>query len=348
LLSLLAEFNLDQFKGVFARWPPSGEPVLSSRLASWDVAHYLQLSESGYEPGSHSCAFYPLWPAMIQAVTPLTFGEPMAAALLLCNLLSVAALWLFYDYARNIVGESTSRDALILLLVFPGALFFSVPYTESAYFLLVMGFFRALTHGSIFWIAVLTFLLPFTRAVGVFIVFPLVWHLFEQRRAFRYWLLLASPVIGYAGYFGLMYAWTGNLFEGFEAQKSYPYSPSISNMFHLARFTEVFLNVRTLDGMMDGLLDRALFVLVLLLLPLIYRLDKTWFWYVLPAGVVPAMTSYFMSYRRYIMVLFPVFIVLAQLLARSPKRWLFWYYAIALAVLQAWAIKQFVSFNWAG
>jgi hypothetical protein len=335
LVSLLAEFNVDQFNSAYARWPRSGEPVLSSRLASWDVAHYLQLSESGYERGSHSCAFYPFWPALIRAATALTFGSPFAAALLLTNVLSIGALWLFYEHTRKMVGEDISRDSLILLLAFPGALFFAVPYTESIFFLLAMAFFWALSSRNVSWVAATTLLLPLTRAVGVFILFPLAWHLYEQKRPFKHWLLVACPILGYAGYFGLMHAWTGNPFEGFEAQKAYPYSPSISNMLDLGRFFEVFLHVRTLDGMMDSVLDRAFFVLLLALLPFVYRLNKTWFWYALPMGLVPAMTSYFMSYRRYIMVIFPVFIVLAQLLARTKSRWLLWYYVIGLAALQA-------------
>ena len=177
---------------------------------------------------------------------------------------------------------------------------------------------------------------------------PLAWHLYERRRSIKHWPMLAVPLLGYACYFGVIYLWTGNAFEGFEAQKSYPNSPSIKNMFNVAGFTAAFANVGTLDGMMDSALDRGFFLLVLALLPLVYRLDKTWFWYTLPAGVVPALTSWFMSYRRYVIVLFPIFIVLTQLAAKSKSRWLFWYYVAFMAALQAWAIKQFVNFNWAG
>jgi hypothetical protein len=100
--------------------------------------------------------------------------------------------------------------------------------------------------------------------------------------------------------------------------------------------------------MMDSLFDRALFVLFLCLLPLVYRLNKTWFFYTVAAGSVPALTSWFMSYRRYYVVLFPLFIVMAQLVARAKNRWLFWYYVAILGAIQVWAIIQFTTFNWAG
>ena len=167
-------------------------------------------------------------------------------------------------------------------------------------------------------------------------------------RASDPWLLLLCPLVGYAAYFGLMHVWTGNAFEGFVAQKSYPNSPSIRNAFDVPHFTDALLNVHSLGGMMDGALDRVFFVLFLVLLPMIWRLDRVWFVYALPAGLVPALTSWFMSYRRYFMMLFPAFVVLALLLAKSKNRWLFWYYVVLLAAVQAWAVSQFINFKWAG
>ena len=347
-VAMCLRFNSAQFKSVFARWPSTGTPTLASRLGTWDTAHYLALSEVGYVPGSHSCAFYPLWPAVIHAATPLALGSPLIAGLALANALSLAAFWLLYRLMERRCGEAVGRDALILLLAFPGALFFSFPYTESLYLLMILAFLAGLERERYFWPCLMAFLAPLAKAIGVFLVLPLAWHLLARHKPRRYWLLLLAPLLGYAAYFGLIYAWTGNPFEGYAAQKAYPYSPSIANMFNWHAFSRAFLHIQSVDGMVDSALDRGFFVLFLALLPLVYRVDKTWFFYTLPTGLVPALTSYFMSYRRYIMVCFPVFIVLAQLLAKTKSRWLFWHYVVILAALQAWAIKQFTTFNWAG
>jgi hypothetical protein len=162
-----------------------------------------------------------------------------------------------------------------------------------------------------------------------------------------HWLLLLCPLLGYATYFATMYAWTGNAFEGFEAQKAYPNSPSISNMFDIPAFWRAFSNMGSVDGVKDSVLDRGFFLLFLTLLPAVWKLNRTWFWYTLPTGLIPALSNYFLSYRRFIMVCFPLFIVLAQLLAKGP-RWMFWYYVALLGALQAWAVSRFVSFGWAG
>jgi hypothetical protein len=162
------------------------------------------------------------------------------------------------------------------------------------------------------------------------------------------WLLLACPLLGFIAYLVFMYAFTGNAFEGFTAQKAYPNSPSITNMFNVRGIAASLFNVNSIGGMMDGLEDRLFFFLFLGLLPFIYCLDKTWFFYALPAGLVPALTNWFMSYRRYAIMLFPMFVVLAQLLDNVKSRWLFWCIVVALGALQAWAVGQFINFNWAG
>ena len=410
----LTDLNVHQFQAVFARWPDSDTPTWASRFATWDVAHYLRLSQEGYQANSPSCAFYPLWPMVLRVGSVLTGDRPVLAAMLLANALSLVGLYMLYRLVERHCGARTARDTLILVLACPGALFFSFPYSESMFLVLLMTFFWALERARWAWAAVAGFLLPLSRPVGVFVLLPLAWFLWErgwprwpalrrvlerlaravavlpwrrprnlaeaphrnaassnpaagrsvdtalaggaagrdgadtQPGGFMPWLLLAAPLLGYGLYFGLMYAWTGNPFEGFAAQKAYPNSPSIKNMINVSGFTQALLNIGSLAGMMDGFLDRAFFVLLLLTLPAVWRLNRVWFWYVLAAGLVPALTSWFMSYRRYVMVLFPVFVVVAQWLGRTGKRWVFWYYVILLAAIQAWAVKEFMSFNWAG
>jgi hypothetical protein len=386
-ISLYGQFNLAQFRSAFARWPPGSGAAFASRFCTWDSAHYLRLSQAGYEAGSMSCAFYPLWPAAISPAAALLGSRPVLAVVLLANGLSLLAFWMLYRLVERRFGAALSRDALILTLAFPAALFFAFPYSESLYFAIVMVFFWGLELRRWSWVAAAGFLLPLARPVGVFIVLPLAWFLYKEtgdrvRRlgiasgsdckpkpravaiklpvsaggrkggsafgSLASWLLLLCPLLGYAAYFGVMWLWTGNAFEGFEAQKNYPNAPSIKNMFDYAGFSHALMNIGTVDGMMDSMLDRFFFLLFLGLLPFVYRMDKTWFFYVLPAGLVPALSSWFMSYRRYIIVLFPLFVVLAQLLARTRQRWIFWYYVVLLAAMQAWAVWQFVNFNWAG
>lgn len=320
----------------------------SARLSAFDSAQYLLLSNRGYDSDSASCAFYPLWPTLIRTVAPLALGHALFGALILSNGLSILAFLLFFCLATKYYGERIARSALILLLAAPGALFFSVAYTESLYLVLVLTLFLALQRGSASLAAAASIFLPLARPVGIFAVLPLAWHLYEHRLSRRWVLVLLAPIVGLGIYFELMNLWTGNALEGFQAQRVYPYAPSIGNIFNERGFIGTIFTVDSLDGMTDSALDRLFFLLFLAALPLIYVRNRTWFWYTLPTGLIPAMTSWFMSYRRYFMVCFPIFIVMAEGFVKEKRRWIFWYYIAVLAAIQTWSVRQFLNFRWAG
>ena len=319
----------------------------TGRLATGDAEAYLTLSSQGYQNDSPLCAFYPLWPGLI-AVSKSVFGSSLTAGLVLSNGLSLLAMWLFHGLVKRSSGEQMANDALILMLAFPGALFFSVPYSESLFLVLVLAMFRGFELRNYWLVCFTTFLLPLTRAVGILVLLPLAWHLVHERKALRYWLTALSPLAGYSTYFIIMRLCTGNALEGFQAQQVFPNSPSLGNMFDLPGLLRALGRINTLDGMVDGVLDRVFFVILLAMLPVIYRTNRTWFFYTLPIGLIPALTAWFSSYRRYCMVCFPVFIVLTQLLRKPGRRILFWYFVILLSSLQVWAVIKFVNFGWAG
>src|SRR5215470_14472493 len=58
-------FNFTEYQNDI-HWPRTGPPTLATHFATWDGAHYLFLSEVGYQTDSPSCAFYPLWPWFIR------------------------------------------------------------------------------------------------------------------------------------------------------------------------------------------------------------------------------------------------------------------------------------------
>lgn len=221
-------------------------------------------------------------------------------------------------------------------------------YTESLFFLLVIVAFYAMRKEYWFLVGIAVFLLPLTRAVGVFILVPLAWQLWEEKKLFKNWLLLLVPLAGYGAYFGLMYIFTGNALAGFDAQQAFPHAPSIANILNLSGFWNSFMNMQSIYGMRNSILDRAFFLLLLALLPFVWKLNRTWFFYTLLMGVVPAMTNWFMSYRRYIIVCFPIFVVLAIQMEKSKHKRFYWYYIGLLALLQIVAIVLTANYSWSG
>jgi hypothetical protein len=277
----------------------------------------------------------------------LTGGNVFWSGLILANLISLAALLQFHGLVREQHDERLADAALLLLLAFPGAIFFNFIYTEALFLFLAVLFFRCLFRDDYGKAAIIAFLLPLTKTIGVFVCVPLFWRLCAQRRPARDYLALGGPGLGYAAYFLVMWLFTGNPFEGFVAQQSYPNQPSIGNVLDLGGALRGFFNIGSFNAGTDSAVDRYLFLVAAGALALVWRLDKTYFAYSVLAVLIPALSNIFWSYSRQMMMAFPVFIALAVWLQDRERRWLWWYLLLLMTGLQLYMIARYVNFNWA-
>jgi hypothetical protein len=363
---------------------PDGHLTFDCHFASWDAEHYLDIASDGYAAGSSRCAFYPLFPMMIRYFSVVSGGSQLLAGMVLANAFSIAGWLLFFVLVRRRFRESVAMLSVLLLVAFPGSLFFQFVYTESLFFLLLLLLLLGLEQER-FWLAMMAaFLLPLTRAVGLFCVFPLLWHALTNLRSDRWmklrekipWLtknlvapgagsagrtpsrgqsarrcgwLLLTPVCGWGAYLALMKLSTGNAFEGFAAQEQFGME-SIGNLLKLPHFVYALLTPSSLSSTRGSLVDRISFMLLLYCFPLIWRLDKGWFLWSLFLGIVPAMSGMFVSYTRFAAVVFPLFVAMAVFLDRPGLhfRCLRLATVAAFVAVQVILVWRFVNFRWAG
>jgi hypothetical protein len=160
------------------------------------------------------------------------------------------------------------------------------------------------------------------------------------------WLLV--PLLGYATYFFIMYQSTGNPWEGFDAQRFFVNHPSLKNIVNFSAAWHSLLDCRSFHAMLTSVLDRSFLILFLGSLPFIWRLNRSYFWYALLAGLVPALSMWFLSYTRHVMACLPLFIALGQALQAPARRWLLAYYVALMAGIQIVLFARFLTFDWAG
>jgi len=330
--------------------PPATAPGADVVFRTWDAEHYLTLAERGYGGRGPENAFYPLYPALVRACAALLGGNVLASAVLLSTLLGILALLVIHDLLVRRASVRVADVTLLLLCVQPAAFFTVLPYTESLFLLLLGLFFSALTRERFAAAGAIGGLLALTRPVGVFAIAPLALALLQNRRPLRELLATALPLVGWALYFAVVYLQTGDPLLGFSIQKQFVAAPATQRLLEPVAFVQALFEVRQLHGFAGSLLDRMAFVGFVLGAITLLRArsrDRDFFAIALLLGVVPAVTTVFMSFIRYLSVIFPVFLALAEALAPKSRRALLAIVCLAMLALQLWLLYRHVTYRWA-
>src|SRR4051812_29592214 len=125
------------------------DPLLAP-LARWDAVWYLRVADSGYGESEARAAFFPLYPLLVRGLA-VPFGASPAALLVAAYAVALAtflaALTLLHRLVTLELGRRLAEPTLLLLAVFPAALYFGAPYAESLFLALSVGAFYAARTG---------------------------------------------------------------------------------------------------------------------------------------------------------------------------------------------------------
>jgi len=155
-------------------------------LLRWDAGWYLQIAREGYSYNGNDLVqqpvvFYPLYPLISKAMT-IVFGFSEAASLLIVSNVSIViVVLLFFKSVRDDYGDETALNATAALCFFPAALFFSAGYTESLTLLLIVTFFLLLKKERYILAAITAGLTLATRSTGIVLCLPLFYELWSKR-----------------------------------------------------------------------------------------------------------------------------------------------------------------------
>jgi hypothetical protein len=193
-------------------WPaPPITPGWHNAVTSFerfDGLWFLRIATGGYEDGDGSAAFFPGYPVLIRAVSPMLGGHPLAAALLISNAAALGVMVALYFLTSSEFDERVARRAVLYLAVFPTSFFLLAPYSEALFLLFVLLSLWG-ARGGRWWIAgVAGAAAAATRNVGVLVVLPLIAEAVHQHREGRpgrmgarvAWSIV--PVVGLAAYLG--------------------------------------------------------------------------------------------------------------------------------------------------
>lgn len=150
-------------------------------LHNWDAGWYLRIAVFGYD--RMSIVFFPLFPLLIRGLSELLHIAPLAAGLLVSNLSFLAAIYAFLVLMREDgVPGDTARRAALFLVLFPTSFFFSAVYTESLFLALSLGAFVCARRGQWLIACLLAGLTALTRNPGMLLIPALGWEYLMQKK----------------------------------------------------------------------------------------------------------------------------------------------------------------------
>jgi Mannosyltransferase (PIG-V) len=114
--------------------------------ARWDSGWYLQIAEEGYG-AEGTAAFFPLYPALVGGLGRVLGGHFVLAGVIVSLAACLGAFLLLYRLAESRLGAEGARRTVLLLAVFPFALFLQAVYPESLFLLLTLGAFLLAERG---------------------------------------------------------------------------------------------------------------------------------------------------------------------------------------------------------
>lgn len=122
-------------------WVADANSTFLSMWAKWDSQYYVDIATDGYwfVPGAQSnVAFFPLYPLLMRVLAPFLGHNLILAGFVISNVAFLGALIFLYLLAELEVDSAAARRAIFYLALFPTAFFFSAVYTESLFLLLTI------------------------------------------------------------------------------------------------------------------------------------------------------------------------------------------------------------------
>ncbi len=256
---------------------------------------------------------FPLYPLSIWLLNQ-AIGDRTLSGLLLSLGCFMVSLVLLYRMVREDYGHRIAGRTVLYLSIFPTAWFYNALYSESVFFLLTLLCLRSARQGRALSAGLYGMGASLTRLAGGLLALPVAAEFLmgderkiNWRNTYPAFLASALTTMGWLGYFAYLRGLTGNLLIYFVAQRGWhkgfamPWT-ALWNLLAPGLFR---------SGM--RLIQLATLLLFVPLSLVGFKRQRPSYAALLGLGLLmPLCVTNMLGLPRYVMVLFPAFIIMAQ------------------------------------
>lgn len=319
----------------------------------WDALWYHHLAAAGYHTPSDA-AFFPLYPTLMRAGAGVLGGAYLLSGMLISTFAFGVGLILLHRLVRSDVDGAVADRAITYVALAPTAFFFLAPYTEALFLVLTVANFLALRRKAWSAASALAALAVLTRPTGILIMAPVAVafcrDVRDRRRAGQRMfslghLTLLTPVAALAAWF--LYATAVLHVQGGPASAYAPWTRGFAPPWKVLSDS---WSAITSGGHPEEVFNLGAVAMLIVSIPLMWgRLPREYVAYA--AALVPVLltrevfSSPLGSAARYVVVVFPLFVVLAM---AGRKPWVDRALIATFAPLMTLLFVFYVHYGFAG
>lgn len=292
---------------------------------NFDGEHFTSIAIFGYRELQQ--AFFPLYPTLISLpmyIFGWTHEVASKSGFVISTIAFPLALVFFYKLLKLDYSKNFSLGVISILLLYPASFYFNAVYTEALFLLLIVASFYCFRTKHYFWAGVFGFLASLTRVFGVLLFLSFLIEVFLQKIPFRkvYWIILIP--IGLLSYMIYLYFSVGDplafynlqLVVGEQHQRGVVLFPQV-----VYRYAKMIAGLDSISPLLTTILFELAAGIIFMLLPIIglfYRVRLSYLFFAFFGYVLPTIQGSFSSLPRYVLVLFPSFLIIGLLIKNLP------------------------------
>jgi len=360
-LSLIAALALFQFPLYHVTYYHGIQPVppgmANYLLGVWqrgDSIWYTKIAMQGYARGDGSTVFFPLYPLLMRLVGKVLGGNYLLGGIIVSNVAYFLALVYLYKLTQLEFDSQVASRTVVYLSVFPTAFFLLGVYTESPFLMFAISAFYYVRKGNWPAASIMGLLAALTKQLGLLLLLPLLYEYLAERefavRSIRLDILLLSLIpMGTLAFLLFRHFYIGEpllIVETYRARwavrASWPWNniaDSLMAIFDTGRFPPLNPEDTLQRRIFYNSFDLACVGLFLFLSVASFRrLRLSYGLYMVSVLFLVLMQNFRPPYPiaalpRYVLVLFPGFMVLGTMAKNRMLHWAMVYFSATLLSL---------------
>jgi len=319
---------------------PSGLPSWIWSFANFDGVHYLTIARQGYS-AQFTQVFFPVFPLVLSLFEKIFHFLPsLWVSLTFSNLLFLVSLFVFKKLLALDYRRQDFKWILVFLLLFPTSFYFGSLYTEGLFLLFVFSSLLLARKKNWLLSSLFAALASATRFVGIFLLPALLyeWYLSKKKNIIYSPVLYIAPLglVAYMIYLQIsfadaLYFWHAQpVFGAFRSGTGIILLPQVFWRYYKILTT---VSVQSLAFWIPlSELVSILFAIASLILAHHKNVRLSYLIYSWPSLILPTLTGTLSSMPRYILIIFPIFIVFGLIKSKVVKYLLLTSFFILLVI----------------